>query len=154
MGLADLFRQKGLIMDVGKALAQLKETADSFGLPFGDRRMTYNSRLAQELGLWAEAEGKGHEFHSHAFRVYFVAGRNLARREVLLDMAGHVGLDRTQAGKVLDQRLFKAAVDRDWEEARAREIMAVPTFYMGPDRLVGAQPYKALEIMVKKHLPV
>ncbi len=153
MSLEDLFRKKGMIMDVGKAMAQLKQTADQFGLPFGDRRMTYNSRLAQELGLWAQAEGRGHEFHSHAFKVYFVEGRNLARREVLLDMAEKVGLDRSQAGTVLDKRLFKSAVDRDWEEAGAREIMAVPTFYMGPDRLVGAQPYEALEIMVKKHLP-
>ena len=153
MSLEDLFREDGVIMDVDKAMAQLKETADRFGLPFGDRRMTYNSRLAQELGLWAEAEGKGHAFHSHAFRVYFVAGRNLAQRQVLLDMAGHVGLDRIEAGKVLDNRRFKAAVDRDWDEARAREVVAVPTFYMGQDRLVGAPSYEALEAMVKKHLP-
>ena len=148
-----LFRQKGLLMDVDKAMAQLKATADRFGLPFGDRRMTYNSRLAQELGLWAETQGKGHEFHDHAFRVYFVEGRNLARREVLLDMAAHVGLDTDAAEKVLDERRFSDAVDKDWELSRAREVMAVPTFYMGLDRLVGAQPFQALEAMVKKYLP-
>ena len=153
MTLEDLFRKKGLIMDVNKAVDQLKATAEQFGLPFGDRRMTYNSRLAQELGLWAESRGKGHEFHTHAFRVYFVEGRNLARQEVLLDMAGHVGLDREAAREVLETRAFRDAVDRDWELSRAREIMAVPTFYMGLDRLVGAQPYQALENMVKKNLP-
>jgi predicted DsbA family dithiol-disulfide isomerase len=153
MTLEDLFRKKGMIMDVDKAMAQLKETAQGFGLPFGVRRMTYNSRLAQELGLWAESKGKGHEFHNQAFRAYFVAGQNLARQEVLVDMAAHAGLDRAQAGEILDKRLFKAAVDRDWEAAGARGIMAVPTFYMGLDRLVGAQPYEAMEAMVKKHLP-
>lgn len=142
-----------MLVDAGKVVAQLKETAARFGVPFGDRSMTYNSRLAQELGLWAESLGKGHEFHDHAFRVYFVEGRNLARREVLLDMAGHVGLDRAEAEKVLDERRFREAVDRDWELSRGKGVTAVPTFFMGLDRLVGAQSYETLEIMVKKYLP-
>ena len=35
------------------------KTASHLGLPFCSLEKTYNSRLAQELGLWAADQGKG-----------------------------------------------------------------------------------------------
>jgi predicted DsbA family dithiol-disulfide isomerase len=112
--------------------------------------MAYNSRLAQEVGLWAEEKGKGHDFHMAAFRAYFVAGDNLAKKEVLLDLIRSVELDPVEGETVMDQRTFKDAVDTDWELSRAKKIKAVPTFIMGLDRLVGAQTHEILEKMVIK----
>jgi predicted DsbA family dithiol-disulfide isomerase len=149
--LAELFARKGIFSDVNKVVAQLQATAAKFDLPMGDRKMTYNSRLAQEVGLWAEKKGKGHAFHMAAFKAYFVAGDNLARQEVLLGLIRSVGLDPEQGKRVMDQRTFKDAVDADWELARAKKITAVPTFMMGLDRLVGAQPHGVLEKMVVKY---
>ncbi len=135
-------------MDVKAVVAKLQATAAKFGLPMGDRKMTYNSRLAQELGLWAETKGKGHAFHIEAFKAYFVRGENLAQKQVLLDLVRTVGLDPDKGEQVLDQRLFKSAVDADWEMSRAKGVTAVPTFFMGLDRLVGAQSHEILEKMV------
>jgi predicted DsbA family dithiol-disulfide isomerase len=39
-------------------------------------------------------------------------------------------------------------VDQDWELSRRKGVNAVPTFFMGLDRLVGAQPYEVLDKMV------
>ena len=151
LSLEDLFRKKGMIVDVRAVVAQLQATAAKFGLPMGDRTMTYNSRLAQELGLWAETQGKGHAFHNEAFRSYFVRGENIAERGVLLGLVSAVGLDLTEAETVLDQRSFKSAVDADWELSRVKGVTAVPTFFMGRDRLVGAQSHEVLEKMVAKY---
>ncbi len=63
----------------------LRITAEELGLPFGPRNKTYNSRLAQELGLWAEDQGKGEPFHMAAFHAYFADGLNLAKMPVLLE---------------------------------------------------------------------
>ena len=46
----------GVSVDVNKIVGQLKTTAAKFGLEFGNREMTYNSRLAQEVGLWAQTK--------------------------------------------------------------------------------------------------
>ncbi len=113
--------------------------------------MTFNSRLAQELGLWAESKGKGHAFHDAAFKAYFADGLNLARKEVLLEMVNFLGLDPVEGEDVIDQRIFKAAVDEDWELSRAKGITAVPTMIMGLDRLVGAQTHEVLEKLVVKY---
>jgi len=151
LSLEDLFRNKGMQIDVVDVVAKLQATAARFGLPMGDRKKTFNSRLAQELGLWAESLGKGHAFHNEAFAAYFVRGENLAKRPVLLSMAEAVGLDADAAAKVLDQRSFRDAVDADWTLSRAKGVTAVPTFFMGLDRLVGAQSHEILERMVARY---
>ncbi len=150
--LEELFRKKGMPADVDRVVDQLKAKAESLGLPFGDRKMTYNTRLAQEAGLWAETMGKGHEFHNAAFRAYFVEGLNLAQKEVLLDLMESVGLDIKEGSRVLDERRFGPAVDRDWTLSREKGITAVPSFIMGNERLVGAQPYNMLESLVRNGL--
>ncbi len=134
-----------------KIVGQLKATAAKFNLPMGDRKMTYNSRLAQEVGLWAETKGKGHAFHMAAFEAYFVDGHNLAKKEVLLALIRSVELDPGEGEAIIDQRTFKDAVDGDWKLSREKGIAAVPTFIMGLDRLVGAQSHEILEKMVIKY---
>ncbi len=149
--LEELFSKKGVPINVDKVVAELKSVAARFGLPFGDRKMTYNSRLAQELGLWAQFLGKGQAFHNEAFRAYFVRGENIALKSVLLGIAAASGLDRGEALEVLEKRLYKDEVDRDWELSRSKGVTAAPTFFMGLDRLVGAQSYEILERMVLKY---
>jgi len=121
------------------------------GLPLGEREMTYNSRLAQELGKWAESQGRGDSFHNEVFRAYFVHGKNIAKIAELTEIAGAVGLSRDAALNVLEQRTFQDAVDRDWARSRKMGITAVPTFMMNHDTLVGAQPYDALVEFVGAH---
>jgi predicted DsbA family dithiol-disulfide isomerase len=106
--------------------------------------MTYNSRLAQELGLWAEDQGRGDAFHMAAFKAYFADGKNLARESVLMELVGAVGLPKDQAATVLKTRSYAAPVDEDWRLARQKQVTAVPTFIMGINKLIGAQPYEAL----------
>lgn len=119
--------------------------AQALGLPFGDRTKTYNSRLAQELGKWAEAKGLGNEFHNAAFRAYFAEGLNLADIEILVNLAAKVGLSADRAREVLDKREFRDDVDRDWQAAFDIGVRAVPTLVIGQHTLVGAQPYAAME---------
>jgi len=138
-------------MDVEKMLARLREKASELGLPFGERKKTYNSRLAQELGLWAESKGKGELFHKAAFHAYFADGKNIAEIPVLVELAASVGLTAEEAAEVLSKRVLKLAVDEDWKLARMMGITAVPTFVMDRDRLVGAQPYKVLSRFVEAH---
>jgi predicted DsbA family dithiol-disulfide isomerase len=131
-------------VDIEGMMSRLRKTAADLGLPFGERKKTYNSRLAQELGLWAESKDKGDVFHTAAFKAYFVDGKNIAKIPVLVDLAASVELPGEEAAAVLETRAFKAAVDADWNLSREKAITAVPTFVMNQDKLVGAQPYEML----------
>jgi predicted DsbA family dithiol-disulfide isomerase len=113
--------------------------------------MIYNSRLAQELGLWAESQDAGDAFHSAVFKAYFVEGTNIAKVPALVELASSVGLPGDEAESILATRAFKAAVDADWELSREKAIRAVPTLVMNQERLVGAQPYKAMEMLLERN---
>jgi predicted DsbA family dithiol-disulfide isomerase len=131
--------------DIGQMMQRLRKIALDLGLPLGERKKTYNSRLAQELSKWAESRGKGEQFHETMFRAYFVDGINIGKPDELVRLAGSIGLPKDQAQAVLDSRRFKQAVDDDWKLAHALGITAVPTFVVNNAKLVGAQSYEALE---------
>jgi len=133
------------MVNIDMMLERLKKAADEAGVPLGTRRMTYNSRLAQELGKWAETKGVGNEFHNAAFAAYFVDGKNIAKIPVLMDLAESVDLSREEAREILEKRTFKKDVDTDWSLAKSIGITAVPTFKIDMHIMVGAQPYSEME---------
>ncbi len=146
--LEDLFAGRGY--DIPKMQAQMRARMEAEGLPYGTRTMTYNSRLAQELGAWAETQPGGDAIHDALFRAYFVDARNIGDPEVLVDIARSVGLDADKAREVIEQRTFKSAVDADWMKSRQYGVTGVPTFVAGQRGVVGAQPYETLEELVRQ----
>ena len=132
-------------------MEQLISTAKELGLPFGHRERTFNSRLAQELGKFAEQQQKGDAFHNAVFRSYFADGLNLSLQSTLVELGASVGLPDEKIQEVLEQRLFKDAVDKDWTRSHQMGVTAVPTFMMNGASLVGAQPYDKLVEMMEIH---
>jgi predicted DsbA family dithiol-disulfide isomerase len=146
--LAELFAGRGV--DRTAMHAQMKARMDAEGLPYGERTMTYNSRLSQELGKWADTQPGGEAIHDALFRAYFVETRNIGDPAVLLEIADKLGLSSEGAREVLEKRTFKDAVDRDWALSRQLGVTGVPTFVAGGYGVVGAQPYETLERLVEK----
>jgi len=146
--LAELFAGRGY--DIPKMQAQMRARMQAEGLPYGNRTMTYNSRLAQELAAWADTQPGGEAIHDAMFRAYFVDARNIGDPAVLVDIATSVGLPAAQARKVIEERTHRAAVDADWEKSRRYGVTGVPTFVIGGQGVVGAQPYEALEALVRQ----
>ncbi len=130
---------------------RMKALMEEEGLPYNsERNMTYNSRLAQELAKWAESKGKGDEIHDPIFRAFFVDVKNLAKQEVLVEIAKKAGLPVDEATDVLLSRSFKEAVDQDWRRCAELGVDAVPTFLLDRHMIVGAHPYEELEKLVQK----
>ena len=144
--LEDLFA--GRDFDLAAMKQRMKELMAREGLPYGDRSMTYNSRLAQELATWAQTQDGGATIHDALFRAYFVDGKNIGRVEVLLRIVEALGLDLATGRQVLEDRSQRAAVDRDWARSRALGVTGVPTAVAGDSGVVGAQPYEVLEDLV------
>lgn len=146
--LADLFAGREALID--EMQRRLRELMAAEGLAYAERTHTYNSRLAQELAVWGDRLGVTDPLHDALFHAYFVEGRNLARIEVLIEVAATAGLDPDEAGSVLGERRFAPTVDAHWSTARELGVSGVPTFVAGGYGVVGAQPYEALEALMER----
>ncbi len=131
--------------DLEASYARMKGLMDGEGLDYARRTHTYNSRLAQELGAWADTVDGGAALHDALYRAYFVDGRNIGDPDALLGIVGEAGLPADEARAVLDERRFRDAVDADWARSRKIGVSGVPTFVAGGYGVVGAQPYETLD---------
>lgn len=147
ISLAALFKDREADLDGFRT--RMKSLMAEAGLPYGDRTMTYNSRLAQELGKWADTQPGGDAIHDRLYRAYFVDNINLSKIDALVDIAESIGLDSNQARRAIEQREFKQAVDDDWRRAHHAGVTGVPTFTCKDLMVVGCQPYEILEKFVK-----
>jgi predicted DsbA family dithiol-disulfide isomerase len=132
-------------MDLEAAHKRIYALMDEIGLEHGPREHTWNSRLAQELALWAETQPGGAALPPLLYRAYFVHDRNLADIDVLLAEVAAAGLDVDEARSVLHERSFSDAVDAAWERARSYRIGGVPTFIAGGYQMTGFQPLPELQ---------
>ena len=145
--LQDLFPGRSQA-DIDAMYERMKGLMEAEGLPYGKRTHTYNSRLAQELGKWADTQPDGEALHDAFYRAYFVDARNIGAEDVMLEVVESVGLSVDGAREVLATRSFKDAVDGDWKKSHEYGVTGVPTFVSGGYGVVGAQPYEALERLV------
>ena len=146
--MADLFGEEKARFEA--RYKRMKSLMDKEDLPYGMRTHSYNSRLAQELGKWAERKPDGDRIHDALFRAYFVDNHNLAKPEVLLKTVEQVGLPADEAREVLASRLFKDEIDADWKRCYNLGVTGVPTFQLDGSFIVGAQPYEELEHFVRQ----
>ncbi len=135
-------------INVSSVLARLKQVAESLGLPFSARTHTYNSRRAQELGKWAELQGRGDAFRAAVYRANFVDGRNIAKPAELTSIVAALGLSVTEARQVLNEQTFASAVDADWQRSRNLGVSSVPTHHYEGRVLVGFQEYAAFRRLI------
>ncbi len=145
--LEELFRGRGY--DIEAMKQRMSGLMAEENLPYGNRTHTYNSRFAQELAKWGESFPEGEALNLKLFEAYFAEGRNLAEPVVLLEVAEAAGLDRDAAEEMIRKRRFRDAVDADWKRAHELGVTGVPTFVSGNRGLVGAQPYEALEQLIR-----
>lgn len=122
----------------------MKTLMDEANLPYEKRQMTYNSRLAQELGKWADTQPEGAAMHDELFHAFFVEQLNIGDSSTLIGIAEKVGLDPRQAEVVLQDRTFEQAVNEDWKLAAYQGITGVPTFFSHDLFVVGCQPLEVL----------
>ncbi len=142
--LAELFAGR----DIAPMRERMKALMAEAGLEYGERTHTFNSRLAQELGKWADSQSGGDAIHDALYRAYFVDNKNIGDVDELVTIAEAVGLDGVEARRIIVEREFKEAVDTDWQRSRETGVTGVPTFYGNDLVVVGCQPYETLEKFV------
>jgi predicted DsbA family dithiol-disulfide isomerase len=134
--------------DIARSQEALRARGESVGFRFDFQRRgrIYNTFDAHRLLHWAEGEGKQHELKNALFSAYFTEGRDPSSHDVLVSVAGSVGLDETRARQILESDEFAAAVREREQFYAGLGIQAVPSVIINDRHLIqGGQPPEVFE---------
>ena len=131
---------------LARSRAAIRERGAAVGFVFGDRPRVWNTFDAHRLIHWAGLEGKQAEMKRALLTAYHTNAENPGARDVLLRVAGEVGLDVERAAAILDSDEYAAEVrarERHWQELG---IHSVPAVIIDDRHLIsGGQPPEVFE---------
>ena len=129
--------------------ARIIERGAAEGFSFGERTHIWNTFDAHRMLFWAGAEGAPgtqRALKRALLEAYHGQGRNPGAHDVLLELAGKVGLDVERAREVLEGGEFGEEVrqsERFWQELG---INGVPAIIINRKHLIsGGQPSQVFE---------
>jgi predicted DsbA family dithiol-disulfide isomerase len=117
------------------------KVASEVGLQFNmEKAVVANSFNAHRLIQLAKANDLGNEIEERLFKDYFISGKNIDDKEVLIAAGMEVGLDRLAIEMMLESESFTDEVRMDEAMARQIGISGVPFFIFNKNLAVsGAQ---------------
>jgi len=130
---------------------QMREALEAYGeaedIPFrfSGIPMRPNTLDAHRLLRWAQGQAKGKDVKLALFRAYFTDHRDIGDADVLTDIAGSVGLDRSLVADLLAGDADVETVLREEALFRQLGISGVPTFIA--NRKVAAQGAEDVEAL-------
>jgi predicted DsbA family dithiol-disulfide isomerase len=117
-----------------------------FHFEMGKRDRIYNTFDAHRLLHWAEGQGRQRDLKMALFEAYFSNGENPGSHEVLLRVAGEVGLDTGEAAHILSSDLYADEVREVEQFFQGAGIRSVPAIIINQRHLIsGGQPPEVFE---------
>lgn len=124
-----------------------------YGLEIHAGPFETDSRPALIAEKFAEAHGKGEEFHRAVMAAYWQQARTIDDMAVLKELATQVGLPTEHFEEALTQPAYEEAVEQDVQLAQEYGLDGVPALIFAEKYLVvGAQPYNLLKQVVERVL--
>ncbi len=103
-----------------------------------------NTRKVLAIAERARDRGVLDRFRDVAMNAYWRDGRDLGDLDTLIELAGRVGLTADDVRAAIVDPELLARLDRARQAAEDRGVTGIPTFFIGPYRVVGCQPYEVL----------
>jgi len=126
----------------------IRQRGAALGFTFNlDRRTrVYNTFDAHRLLHWAEAEGRQLALKQALLKAYFTDGEDVSAHDILVRVAGEVGLDTTRARQLLASDEYASEVRTQEQFYLDHGIGSVPaTIINGRHLISGGQPPEAFE---------
>lgn len=121
---------------------EVREQAEEADVELDLPDFVANSHEALQAAEFAKDVGREafNRTHRALFRAYFVNGRNLGRRDALLEVCEQAGLDRRGLENALEDDRYAEELRRAEEEASRYDIEGTPSILFGRHKVVGAAP--------------
>ncbi len=138
-----LAEAKGWTVEYAKQMGeQVTAMAEEVGLHYNmDATVVANTFNAHRLIQFAKTQNLGDAIEEALFKAYFMEGKNIDSKTALIEIAVSIGLNASEAEKVLDEKQFSEQVEFDAYEAQQIGVRGVPFFVFNRKYgISGAQP--------------
>lgn len=133
-------------LEQNRAALQARGEQVGFTFNMDKRSRIYNTFDAHRLLHWAEREGCQEQLKRALFDAYFTEGENPGAHDVLIRLAGQVGLDAEQARQILATDAYAAEVRERQRFYQGNGIHSVPSIIINDRHLIqGGQPAEVFE---------
>ncbi|HET8940801.1 MAG TPA: DsbA family oxidoreductase [Rudaea sp.] len=126
----------------------IRARGEALGFVFdmAKRSRVYNTFDAHRLLHWAGLEGRQAQLKHALFGAYFTDGEDIGSHEVLIRLAGKVGLSMLRAREILSSDSYAADVRKQERFYQGNGIHAVPAVILNERHLIsGGQPPQVFE---------
>ncbi len=124
----------------------IRQRGAAVGFTFGERPHVWNTFDAHRLLHWAGLEGKQRELKHALLAAYHTRAENPGAADVLLRLAGEVGLDVPRAREILQSDEYADAVRERERHFQQLGISSVPSVIIDDKHLIqGGQPPEVFE---------
>ncbi len=134
-----------------RAMIRARGEEVGFAFALDQRSRIYNTFDAHRLLHWAELEDRQLALEHALFRAYFTDGENPGAHEVLIRLAGEVGLDRARAKEILSSDAYAGDVRKQQRFYLEQGINAVPAVIVNERHLIqGGHPASVFEQALRR----
>lgn len=138
---------------VGEIYGRVTEAGAAAGIPFAFEAIARspNTLDAHRLIRWSWSAGAQDAVVERLFNDFFIAGKDIGDRAVLIDAATACGMDGEVVAKLLDSESDKEEVRGEIASAQDLGVTGVPFFILdGRFALPGAQPPDVLKRSIER----
>ena len=134
----------------------LENQGKLYGIDFQfGKALSFNTYNAHRLWQWTKKFNKINEAKEALFKAYFTNGIDLSQNINLLNVIENLGLDRTEAEKILSSDSFEQELEEDRYQSRQLGIRGVPYFLINNKEVInGAQDDKVFENVLSSGIKI
>lgn len=123
----------------------VESLAKESGIEISPPKVMSNSSLAMIAAEYARQKNLFETFHDAVFRAYWQEGKNIGDLKVLMEIAKIIGLDPKGLPAYIKEGTWKDTIKKQSRNAQDHQVSGVPTFIIGEETVVGAQPYSVIK---------
>ena len=123
------------LLNYRKNLLAVAASAD-VTIDFSRRTHYYNSGKAHQLMHWAEGFDQQQPLNELLIDAYFKRGLDISKTSILLDLVEQLGLDSSQAERVLNSNIIDAQLQLKKQRVQQLALSSIPAFIINENTVI------------------
>lgn len=115
---------------------RIERLGKEYGLSYNNKEKRFNTHRLLLAGMYSKREDKFFEFSKEAFKAVFEDGKNVAKAEVVNEVALAAGLNIVEMNNCIESDSLDEEMERAKNLAPVYEVESIPTFIVNDKKKV------------------